>query len=98
QEMVVRPSLSGQPDEVFDLVEEEQHRRPSRKADDDGMRDIAGQVSESQQGNAGLNQADHQGQEHGGSNDLLLALELQSTDRAEDRNRNGVGWSVDELL
>ena len=68
------PSPSGrQAEQVLQLVEDEQHRRPEREADDDGVRDVARQVAEPQQRDAGLH-ARRRGARAGSAAGTLLAV------------------------
>ncbi len=48
QEMLIRLTLRRQAQKVFELIEKQEHRRPQREADDDGVGDIARQIAQSQ--------------------------------------------------
>ena len=62
-----------QAQQVLELIEHQQHRRPQREADDHGVRNVARQIAQPQQRNAGLDRADHQGQQNGGRNSFGIA-------------------------
>ena len=48
EKMLVGPALRGETQEVLELIEKQQYRRPQREADDDRLRDIARQIAEPQ--------------------------------------------------
>jgi hypothetical protein len=87
------PGLEAQ--QVFRLVEHQQHRGPYRKPDDDRVRDITCQITQPKQRDGGLNDADQEREQYGRVN---LAGVGNRRQRAEHGNGDGVRRSVDELF
>ena len=84
-----------QPEQILQLVEHEQAAGAGREAEDHRVRDVAGEVAEPQQGDAELDRADHEGEQHRGLDLRLRAVDHR--DRGEHRDRDRVGGAVDEL-
>ena len=82
-------------EEVLQLVQGEQDRGAYREADDDAVRDVARQVAEAQQRDAGLDGADEQADHDGGPHALGRREDGKG---AEQGDGDGVGRTVDELL
>ena len=71
--MIFAGAGGGQPEQVLELIEHQQHRRAEREADDHGVRDVPRQIAQPQQRDAGLDDADHQRQQDHGRDPLGVA-------------------------
>jgi len=69
EEVLVRIAAGGEAEEVFQLVENQQDGGAEREPDDDGVGDVARQVAQAQQRDAGLDEPDKH-REHDGARDL----------------------------
>ena len=94
EEMIVRVADRLEAEQVLHLVEDEEHARARREADDDRMRDVAREVAEPQ-ADRELNRA--HGERHQHRRLHLLVGAGDAADRAQERDRDRVRRAVDEL-
>jgi hypothetical protein len=82
-------------EQVLQLIEDEEDTRAGGEADDHRMRDVPGQITEPEQADAELDRPDEQRQQHRGLHAVPGCGD--SADRAQQRDRDGIGRPVDEL-
>ena len=70
----VRVAHGVQAEQVLQLVEHQQAAGARREADDDGVGDVARQVAEPAQRDGELDRPDHEGEQDGGLDLLVLSL------------------------
>ncbi len=95
EKVIFAGSHRRQPQQVLELIHHQQQGGAQGEAHDHGMRNIARQIAQAQQRNAGLHHAHQQGQHDHGRNAFRFAKAYNGT---EDGDRNGVGGPIDQLL
>jgi hypothetical protein len=97
QEVIVDAALRAQSEQVLQLVEDEQSAGAEREPQDHRVRDVARQVPEPEQRDANLDRTHEEREQHGGA-DLVVRMRVEGADRAQHRDRDRVGGTVDELF
>ena len=97
QHMLRAGALVANAQRIADLADRQQQRRRAHEAEDDGFRDIAGEVAEPEHGDEDLDRAHHRAEQEHRLRGLDALIGVEDRKGAEHHQRDRAGRAVDQV-